>query len=92
MVVEVVLQMVEMAAVVEMGVAVGMAAVETVAAAAKEEEQAEWGLVDLVKEGAVAEVGSMVGRVVKAVVLVDVRVRHLVRSGGQVRHLVRLGG
>ena len=82
MVVEVVLQMVEMAAVVEMGVAVGMAAVEMVAAAAKEEEQAEWGLVDLVKAGVAAEVGSMVGRVVKAVVLVDVRVRHLVRSGG----------
>ena len=44
------------------------------------------------KEGVVEEVGSMAGRVVKGVVLVDVRVRHLVRSGGWVRHLVRYGG
>ena len=75
-------QMVEKAAVVEKAVVVEMAVVETVAAAAKEEEQAEWGLEDLEKEGVVEEVGSMVERVGKAVVLVDVRVRHLVRSGG----------
>ena len=71
MVVEEVRQMVGKAAVVEMA-----------AAAAKEEEEAEWGLVDLVKGGVAEEVGPMVGRVAKAVVLVDARVRHLVRSGG----------
>ena len=63
MVVEEVRQMVGMVAVVE------MVAVEMVAAAVKEEEQAEWGLEDLVKGEVAEEVGSMVGRLVKAVVL-----------------------
>ena len=82
MVAEEVRQMVGMVAVVEMAAVVEMLVVETVAAAVKEEEQAAWGLEDLVKEGVAEEVGSMVGRVVKAFVLVEVRVRHLVRSGG----------
>ena len=82
MVVEEVRQMVEMAAEVEMAAVVEMVAVEMVAAAVKEEEQAEWGLEDLVKEGVAEEVGSMVGRVVKDGVLEHVRVRHLVRFGG----------
>ena len=69
-------------AVAETAVAVVMVAVGMAAATAKEEEEAEWDLVDLVKEGVAEEVGPMVGRVVKAVVLVDARVRHLVKTGG----------